>query len=415
MADFLINYVSNRKITYDDLIQDMNSRKYYYRYILEENPYEVFINILGGMVNRSNIELLDSDFSPKEIEKLGINYDNLKTDLILNLKTFITKDDLIRTLFELDSESMITLFTSGTTGKPKKITHSFRNIIRAIKIDDKFQKDIWAFAYNPTHFAGIQVFFQAVLNGNAIVFIFGADNKSIQNAFYREKITRISATPSFYKNILPLIEGEVLSVKSVTSGGEKFESKLIKYVESIFPNARIRNVYASTEAGSLFSTQEDFFIIPDRIKEKVKISNNSELLIHRSLLGSSDDLEIQDDYYNTKDIVEFVNDNSFRFISRNSDFVNVGGYRVNPLEIEEIILELDIVNDVLVYGRKNSVIGNLLVAEIIKADINMPDEIIKNTIVDYLCDKVQSWKVPKIYKIVSQIEKTRTGKKVRKK
>jgi acyl-coenzyme A synthetase/AMP-(fatty) acid ligase len=368
-----------------------------------------------AIVNDTSVELLDADFTENEIKEMGISYHDILTSNVPNFNKVKDKSELIDRIINPTSKTRVVLYTSGTTGKPKKISHSLNNLLRSIKVSEIYNKDIWAFAYNPTHFAGLQVFFQAITNGNTMIYIFNADKEIIKRAFEEENISRISATPTFYKSIIPLIKSQVISTKSVTSGGEKFDPNLITYLEKLFPNAKIRNVYASTEAGSLFASQGDYFIISERVKDKIKISMNGELLIHKSLIGESEDLAIHDDYYNTKDIVEYINDNNLRFISRNSDFVNVGGYRVNPIEIEELISNLDIVSDVVVYGRKNSVIGNIIVAEIVKSDSSVIDEDAKKDIIDHLKGKIQSWKEPKIYKFVSKIDRTRTGKKVRKK
>jgi len=52
----------------------------------------------------------------------------------------------------------IGLYTSGTTGRPKKVYHTFASLTRNVKTGDKYADNVWAFAYNPTHVAGVQVF-----------------------------------------------------------------------------------------------------------------------------------------------------------------------------------------------------------------------------------------------------------------
>lgn len=73
----------------------------------------------------------------------------------------------------------MTLFTSGTTGLPKSVSHSFASITRQVKKSERHINDIWGFAFNPTHMAGLQVFFQALLNKNSIIRLFGLDTKEI--------------------------------------------------------------------------------------------------------------------------------------------------------------------------------------------------------------------------------------------
>ena len=58
-----------------------------------------------------------------------------------------------------NSKPEITIFTSGTTGQPKKVVHSIATLTRSVRLGDRYKGQIWAYAYNPTHMAGLQVFF----------------------------------------------------------------------------------------------------------------------------------------------------------------------------------------------------------------------------------------------------------------
>ena len=54
------------------------------------------------------------------------------------------------------------------------------------------------------------------------------------------------------------------------------------------------------------------------------------------------DVNLQE-WYNTGDMIEVISENplKFRFASRKNDIINVGGYNVNPLEVEEIISDVE--------------------------------------------------------------------------
>ena len=137
---------------------------------------------------------------------------------------------------------------------------------------------------------------------------------------------------------------------------------------------------------------------------------DEELIIHKDLLGDSDSFQLNGEWYHTGDLVEFINnDGAFIFRNRISDFINVGGYKVNPLEVEELLKTIDNVKDALIIGKKNSLIGNVLVAYIIlKTEENK--KIKKNQIISTLRKTLQEWKIPKIIKFVDTFELTRTGK-----
>lgn len=418
--DFLI--FNDKVYTYDNLINEINDTDCFNRYVYVENnmPYEVFKRIIHSIVYDYPIELIDGDFSDKEIQKMDIPLNNINTCTVLLNNKHQIKDYnwLISMLNEKIKSSKqdwsLSLYTSGTTGRPKKITHTLQSITRNVKVSERHKDDVWGFAYNPTHMAGIQVFFQALFNGNKIIYIFDDARKNIKELLEKYKITHISATATYYRNILPYLKSHKFDyVRNITLGGEKCDEKLLGEISKIFPDCRMKNIYASTEAGSLFVSNGEDFEIPAEIREFIKINDNDELLINKKLLGFSESFNLQDDWYNTNDIVEKISENKFRFKSRKTDMINVGGYKVNSLEVEELILEIDGILNVYVYGRENKVTGNIVAADIVMED-GFSDTDIKKKIRNHLEKSLQSWKIPRIINIVDKIEQTRTGKKVRK-
>ena len=220
---------------------------------------------------------------------------------------------------------------------------------------------------------------------------------------------RISATPTYFKNYLFSTRLINSGVKSIIFGGEKFTDKLIEECKRKFPNAKVRNIYASTEARSVLVGNGEKFIIPERLSSKVKVSQDGHLLLHSSLIEGR---VVDGDWYDTKDIVVLEQDGSFKFKSRETDFINVGGYKANLIEVEECIQAFPGIVDVTVFGRENSVIGKILVADIVVEDIGNK-KTTKKALVSYLKDNLQDFKVPRIINVVSELNTNRTGKKVR--
>jgi acyl-coenzyme A synthetase/AMP-(fatty) acid ligase len=89
--------------------------------------------------------------------------------------------------------------------------------------------------------------------------------------------------------------------------------------------------------------------------------------------------------------------------------INVGGYKVNPTEIENIIKEIKGVKDVAVFGRKNSIMGQIIVANIITEDAVEEIEL-KQEIKKICKSQLQDFKIPRIIKFVKLFDLTRTGK-----
>ncbi|MBL0191332.1 MAG: AMP-binding protein [Saprospiraceae bacterium] len=407
MNIFLKDIDNGRLVTWDFLIDDINNTSIYNPYCKSADYYTVFKQIILSLLIDEEIILLDSDFTESELINLTGHsdfaefikpVDKSKVPILGNQKELIAK------LSKSPENWKITLFTSGTTGIPKKVSHDFKSITRFVKVTECNKESIWGFAYNPTHMAGIQVFFQTLLNGNSIIRLFGLDTKDIYTEITNNGITHISATPTFYRLLLPCNE-TFPSVERITSGGEKFNEKTFKQLNQVFPNAKITNVYASTEAGTLFASQNDIFSVRLEYESLIHFENN-ELLIHSSLMGRTE--TNIDKWYNTGDVIEIVSKNplKFRFVNRKSEMINVGGYKVNPLEVEEAILTLSDIKNVRVYPKQNSVLGNIICCEVV-ANSN---QITESSIRTFLQSKIQEFKIPRIIRFVEELSTTRTGK-----
>lgn len=396
-------------ISYTDLINDINNRNSYPEVINHKTYYDIFRDLIISLLSGKSIVVLDSDLSDLEIESLGFSKNDLNKRIDIDSLNLLDENDLFERLTKNNSWEL-TLFTSGTTGKPKRITHSFKTITKAVKISNENSNDVWGFAYNPTHIAGIQVFFQALLNFNHIVRLFMLSKESIFDAIEQNMITNISATPTFYRLLLD-VKKSFQTVKRITSGGEKFDESLRYPLLRMFPNAKILNVYASTEIGTLFASEGDIFIVKENLKHLVKIEND-ELYISGEMTGKSNDIEIVNGWFKTGDRVEVISSDPIRirFIGRVNESINVGGYKVYPTEVEECINSIPGVRRSLVYSKKNSVLGNVILCDIELEDSTVTEKIVY----EYLKERLQSYKIPRVINFVQQIGLTRTGKIARK-
>jgi acyl-coenzyme A synthetase/AMP-(fatty) acid ligase len=264
--------------------------------------------------------------------------------------------------------------------------------------------NVWGFAYNATHMAGVQVFLQAIMNGNHLVQLFKIPKVDIYNSIDTYRVTNVSATPTYLRLLLPKNTVHP-TVSRVTSGGEKFDSELSSALKLVFPNALFRNIYASTEAGSLFTSEGNSFKIPTEWRDLVKIENN-ELVIHKSLLG---DEEIANgEWYRTGDIVQFIDTERmlFEFVSRKNEMINIGGYKVNPIEVEEELRAIDGIELARVFSKKSTIIGNILCCEITTSQDYVDETYVRMQ----LSNKLQDYKIPRLVKITDTIRTGRTGK-----
>lgn len=350
--------------------------------------------------------MLDADFTATEVKSLiGKDSETDRQEYVFS-GAGITEDNLLERLMQRTDSWRVALFTSGTTGRPKKVSHTFASVSRQVRTGVKHLDDVWGFAYNPTHMAGLQVFFQALLNGNSMIRLFGLDARNVVGEINEKRVSHISATPTFYRLLLPP-SGVCPSVVRLTSGGEKFDSHTLQELECLFPNAKITNVYASTEAGALFASRDNSFVVGDGLKGKVRIQEG-ELLIHKTLLAESASVRLDGEWYHTGDLVTVSCEAplTFSFVSRKTEMINAGGYKVNPIEVEERLREYPGVRDAFVYAKASRVMGHIVMADVIRENAETDEKDIRK----YLQVKLQEFKIPRIIRFVSCLNTTRTGK-----
>ncbi len=393
----------NETYSYDDLLHAISGNGTYFPLYRTKELFPFFANMIKALAAGMPLTLIDADINASEID--GVEESDINAEQAFESKTYQNMDEVVAALQQ--SQSEITIFTSGTTGQPKKVVHSISTLTRNVRLGEKYAGQIWAYAYNPTHMAGLQVFFQAFENQNTLVNVFGKQRDEVYRQIADKQITHISATPTFYRLLLPF-EKSYESVVRITLGGEKSDQHLYDAIGQIFPKAKINNVYASTEAGSLFAAKGDCFQIPEDIRDKFKVVDD-ELLIHKSLLGSSESFKFTDDFYHSGDLIEWVDKEAglFRFKSRKNELINVGGYKVNPGEVENAIMAIEGVRQALVYGKANSILGNVLCADV---QLENGFALTELDIKKHLSTQLQDFKIPRRIKFVEEMTLTRTGK-----
>ena len=400
---FFVNEQEDIFVSYRELLRDLENREKYSPVLLSNNTYDILINLILGLCNDLPVTLIDTDVTNAGIEKLGVKEFNVYDEI--PRQTFTTVTSLVHKLKK--SKSDIFIYSSGTSGVPKKIKHNVQRFVQGVRIGEKYFNDVWALAFSYTHMAGIQVFFQAILNGNSLINVFKFPKKQIIEQLDKHKVTHLSATTTFYRLLQPN-DFSVDSVVRITIGGEKSSQVIYKFITSVFPNAKINNIYASTEAGTILVSNGAIFTVPTDKREKVIVVDN-ELVIHKTLLG---DFDAQvGEWYSTGDIVEVICKEplELKFLSRKTSSINVGGLNVFPSEVEDVLMKIDGVLDARVFSKKNALIGNLLVAEIVAPTI---DKEAKKGIREYLETQLQSHQIPRIINVVDKLELTRTGKKL---
>ena len=158
--------------------------------------------------------------------------------------------------------------------------------------------------------------------------------------------------------------------------------------------------FGTSETGILNTTSKSsdslFFKIDDPDRETKVI--NGELFI-RSKTGIKGYLDhdnsnfMDDGWFATGDLVEESEDGYLRVIGRKNDVIYVGGLKVMPSEIENVINLVDGVIDASVYGAENIITGNMVCCKIVKKE-GYDSKALKVSIRKFCKLKLESYKIP---------------------
>ncbi|MCU1595729.1 MAG: acyl--CoA ligase [Frankiales bacterium] len=256
------------------------------------------------------------------------------------------------------AETRWVLLTSGTTGEPKRVSTTLGALLRGIR--PGVGAGAWGLLYGWNRFAGLQVVLQALASGGHLLVPPRTTVATEQVAFLRDhRCTHLSATPSLYRRLLMVPTFGDLPLQQVTLGGEIADQRVLSALKRAFPTARLVHIFASTEAGVAFTVRDGLEGFPASLLDSpppgVDLAVVEGTLRVRATGG---------DWVDTEDAVDLQGDR-YMFLGRRSGVVNVGGANVYPEVLERFLLEQDGVTQAQVSARPSSLLGSLLVADVV--------------------------------------------------
>ncbi|MEP1385371.1 MAG: AMP-binding protein [Paraglaciecola sp.] len=262
--------------------------------------------------------------------------------------------------------------TSGTTGKPKWFGHTLEALTANIKHSTNLQKLTWGLLYQPFRFAGLQVLLQALLSTADLVDVTGLEPIKQVELMALHQVTAVSATPSLWRQLLMTQQLDTLPLRHITLGGEIAEQALLTQLSRLFPKAKLRHIYASTEAGVGFVVADGQAGFPTKWLDnpsspiELEISEKQHLLVKPKCSVESDAplLLNSTGFMDTQDRIEIIGDRVF-FLGRATGAINVGGNKVYPEKVEQVLLSCDAISQARVYAKKSAMMGELVAADVV--------------------------------------------------
>ena len=312
----------------------------------------------------------------------------------------------------------LVLFTSGTTGKPKAVLHNFDKLLQKFINADKQHKTLCFLMFD--HIAGIDTYFYSLFSGGIAVLPISRSPEYICNLIEQHKIEVLPTSPTFL-NILLMSEKyqkyDLKSLKIITFGSEAMPEFLLNQLKIKFKGIKLIQKYGMTEFGSPNSKTNKrdsswLKLNSDKFKTKI-IDDILYIKTGTTMVGylNSPSPFTHDGWFKTGDTVE-VSGDYIKILGRKSEIINVGGEKVYPQEIENVLLKIDNICEALVYGEKNAILGSIVCAKIwLKKKED--HKIIVAKIKKYCSKKIERYKIPVKIKISSKKQYNKNYKKIR--
>ena len=192
----------------------------------------------------------------------------------------------------------------------------------------------------------------------------------------------------------------------------------------LLPKTRLYNTYASTETGIIatynFNDGRCMANCLGRPMPHSRVLITPEGLIacqgDTLMSGYVGDPELtatvlRDNTIFTSDVGTLDEEGMLRLSGRASDVINVGGFKVSPIEVEEVAMSNPMVSDCICISASHPVTGHALKLLV----VTPPDQTLdKRSLAHFLADRLEPYKVPMLYEQVDTIARTYNGKLNRK-
>ncbi len=373
----------SRKITYSEALQSVGqlvaslppcqSRRVGVR--MDDSPESILLLIALDCLG-ADVFLIGRDAPGGVVDGLGLHLTIMASDFPVPPPKSASADSPTRHDPAASGSGHVTLFTSGTSGPPKGALHTWASLAAGIKRDPRFANSRWLLTYSIVRFAGLQVFLQCLLNRGCLVFPGARDPATLAELMATERVQCVSGTPTFWRKLLTMAPRALLArlnLTQITLGGEIVGQSILNSLRAAFPSARLTHIYASTEMGVCFAVHDGLEGFPTSVithgSEAADFRvDNGELLIRsrRAMSRYLDGPAPSAEWFPTGDLVEISGDR-VRYLGRRSEIINVGGNKVCPSEIEDLIRQVPGVQDCRVFGTSSSFAGQLVSAEIVPA------------------------------------------------
>jgi long-chain acyl-CoA synthetase len=312
----------------------------------------------------------------------------------------------------------LVLFTSGTSGVPKGAVHDFSKLLNKFKTPRKALKTVNFLLFD--HWGGLNTMLHTLSCAGIVLGTKDRSPDAICSFIEKHKIELLPASPTFLKLMImsgAYLRHDLSSLQLITYGTEPMPEYILKKLKEIFPEIKIQQTYGLIELGVLRSKSKS----DDSLWVKIGGEGYETRIIDGILQIKADSAMLgylnapspftDDGWFVTGDSVE-VDGEYLKILGRKSELINVGGEKVYPQEVENIILEMENVLDITVYGEKNAIMGNIVCATVCLKQPEVKKDFVLR-MKKYCADKMAGYMMPVKISIEEQAKYSERFKKLR--
>ncbi len=337
------------------------------------------------------------------------------------------------------------IFTSGSTAFPKGVMLSHKNLIANTKSIVEYlqlSKNDRILIVLPFYYCyGLSLLHTHLKVGGAIAF----NNTfmfigTVINNLKKYKCTGFSGVPSHFQILLRKSDSfkttEFPDLRYVTQAGGKLHSVFIEEFLESFPDKKFWVMYGQTEATARLA-----YLPPEKLPEKLGSLGKAipgvklELLKEDGkpaavgeigeIVASGDNImkayyhddemtaqTIREGKLYTGDLAIQDEEGFFYITARKKEIIKVGGERVSPKEIEEVIVRFKGVIDCTIEGVEDEVLGERIRATVVFNSLD-DVQVLKENILAHCKKYLSPIKIPQELVFEQQVKVNEAGKKVK--
>ena len=325
------------------------------------------------------------------------------------------------------------LYTTGTTGRSKGVMISHRTIVADAEnliAGQGFSHDLVFVIHGPlNHIGSLSKIFPIILQGGTLHILDGLrDAEAFFEAFKAEGKYATFFVPANIRFLLTFDAQRFAALADrldfVESGGAPLSHADMLQLCDILPRTRLYNTYASTETGIIatynYNDGRCLAACLGHTMPHSRVIITPEGMISRQgdtlMSGYIGDPELtatvlRGDTVYMSDYGSIDDEGMLHIGGRESDVINVGGYKVAPTEVEDVTMSIEGIRDCICISAEHPIMGKAVKLLVVMNDGVAFD---KKHIARYIAARLEPYKVPQLYEQVESIARTYNGKLDRK-